>query len=202
VHFQASTSTGAPSAIPIKLPSKWHRWRANSTLYPHLPRKNQDGQPVGPGTRSRIGCRLHLSLSGSGVLGQMHRGKRLGCGSALSEFLERLRLVRSAASDLPSHLNEGCASHADFLRYAPNIERKGESAALVFNSARGTAPTLISRCSSERDRQSRFAISQTVGAAMLNEQPSLLPPVVEPFDLAEISFSVAIPRTQRQTIGA
>jgi len=41
---------------------------------------------------SRIGCGVGVSLWGSEVLGQMHRGKRVGLSSGSSEFPEKMRL--------------------------------------------------------------------------------------------------------------
>ena len=46
----------------------------------------------------------------------------------------------------------------------------------------------LERCSTMDRRRILSGRTETVGAAMLNEQPHLLPLAVEPFDLAEISF--------------
>ena len=46
----------------------------------------------------------------------------------------------------------------------------------------------LERCSNEDRRRILSGRTETVGAAMLNEQPHLLPLAAEPFDLAEISF--------------
>ena len=46
----------------------------------------------------------------------------------------------------------------------------------------------LERCSNEDRRRILSGRTETVGAAMLNEQPHLLPLAAESFDLAEISF--------------
>jgi hypothetical protein len=48
--------------------------------------------------------------------------------------------------------------------------------------------TYLERCSNLDRQRILSGRTETVGAAMLNEQPHLLAPAAEPFDLAEISF--------------
>ena len=47
----------------------------------------------------------------------------------------------------------------------------------------------LESCSNEDRQRILSGCTETVGAAMLNEQPHLLPLVAEPFDLSEISFA-------------
>jgi len=46
----------------------------------------------------------------------------------------------------------------------------------------------LEHCSNEDRRRILSGHTETVGAAMLNEQPHLLPLAAELFDLAEVSF--------------
>jgi len=60
--------------------------------------------------------RVGVSLWGSEVLGQMHRGKRVGLSSGSSEFQEKMRLGGFCASVLPTCLSEAILMAVPLMR--------------------------------------------------------------------------------------
>jgi hypothetical protein len=105
-------------------------------------------------------------------------------------------------------LNESIRS-ANSSSLGQNSTQPGEPHSPIINVDAREARSLdelngyLERCSNEDRRRILSRRTEKVGAAMLNEQPHLLPLAAEPFDLAEISFptvdSVRV-RTNRYSV--